>query len=399
MRGLDALYFTVGLVAVVLMVESSAQQAAVVLLAVGVGGVHLTSRSQYGRFSLVLAMAATAATLHESPLVAGLLVGMSILGKYSTGLIALISLVLATMASDGVPGAWVLFIGAFVITGLAVVVLGPSGMRSFVATAVMNKPVYLVDAGRGPVTEMRRAIRQTSVGVEGRLLSVPRLVALGLFAGVAVGFPLGVYRWFEGGSTVSLLGAALCVIAVASSYPRFDWNHVALTSPALAAALFMVYPGDGWLSALAAVLGAVCLASGWLGLLVELRRSDSRRDVASMRLLPVRRINGVWPDDVKVVVQTAGPEVFLVNRAAPMFYVASELVNPTKYDYPLSSTFGRSGQADVIAALDRGEIEWACHEPIGPPLGPSELEDYLSSRGEGLDTPLGSLTNHPPASP
>ena len=97
--------------------------------------------------------------------------------------------------------------------------------------------------------------------------------------------------------------------------------------------------------------------------------------------------------DGRRVRDTAGRRVLVLRSDAAQWYLALDLRNPTPYDYPLASTFGRAGQQVVAARLCRSDIEWCLMAPADAgPLTPHLLEEAVRSRMDPvLDTALGVL--------
>jgi hypothetical protein len=78
-----------------------------------------------------------------------------------------------------------------------------------------------------------------------------------------------------------------------------------------------------------------------------------------------------------------GEALLVLSTRAGFLYLASGITDPTPYDYPLVTTFGRDGLAETIDALRRGEIGAVCvdHDfsPENDPrrLQPRELLLYV----------------------
>jgi hypothetical protein len=60
--------------------------------------------------------------------------------------------------------------------------------------------------------------------------------------------------------------------------------------------------------------------------------------------------------------ETARP--FLLSPQAGFYYLLSGLENPTPYDYPLATAFGREGIEETVAAIEAGRIREVCIEPL-----------------------------------
>ncbi|MGD2060644.1 MAG: hypothetical protein PVF87_07255 [Acidimicrobiia bacterium] len=385
MRLLSSVYFIAGLAVAVLMLgDAGLDPLPVVALSVAAGGVHLTPFDQYGRWSLVTAMAAAAAVLFGFPWLAGLFVGLSIAGKYTTGLATAATLVPVSAVVIGLGFAARLSSGLVLTAAVVFAALGRRGIDAFLDRAVRNKQVYLRHGVVLPWHGARRSLGELRSGIAPLLDSIPSLLSyLVLLAGI-VAVPVGLVLAIADGSLFGALGAALCLIGVGAAFPRFDAAHARAVAPIVALGAWLSISPGGALVPLTVVLGALAILASVGRFYVMARRAEIRWDVPGMRLLPVTRVSGLWPDETGDLVTMAGSEVFLFHIHAAAFYLSGGLTNPTPYDYPLVSTFGPTGQAEVIESIENGRIEWVCHRPMHGPLTAVELQDYLNRL-----TPLG----------
>jgi hypothetical protein len=76
---------------------------------------------------------------------------------------------------------------------------------------------------------------------------------------------------------------------------------------------------------------------------------------------------------------TGGEPTLLLAPDASLYYLVSGLKNPTPFDYPLLTTFGRRGMNEVMMALDEGRIRAVCLKKLDWVLAPVELERYVAS--------------------
>jgi len=84
---------------------------------------------------------------------------------------------------------------------------------------------------------------------------------------------------------------------------------------------------------------------------------------------------------------------FILSPYAGFYYLVSGLKNPTSFDYPLATAFGRSGESEVIAAISRREIDTVFLGPQlnYPSLHPVLLARYIQGHME-RDRDLGGFT-------
>ena len=84
-----------------------------------------------------------------------------------------------------------------------------------------------------------------------------------------------------------------------------------------------------------------------------------------------------------------GP-LFLATSKAGFYYLLSGVPNPTPFDYPLATAFGRTGQEELVARIRRGEIAAVCLGfSGGGDLTPRPVVDAVrTTMKPGLPMPL-----------
>ena len=344
---------------VMILGASPGQAVTVALATLAFGGRQLGLHNHYGQISILMTLLAHLAVAVERNAVAGILLAVASTGRYSTGIAATgtLSLVLAIRSTSGevalLLGAW----SGGLLT--AALLLGFEGMRWFVVRAVCNKGVYLKTGTLGPITGIRRTLRQLKRG--SRSIALAHLAAHTL-PPLALAVSLGSL-WIGGAESVPAvpLAISLAVLAALASFPRYAALHAVAVAPlavtSLGASLMVVrLPAALWvaLSVISALLLLFCLWSRAR----EVGTGQYRRDLPSLRGLPAGPQGGLWPDQTDDLISAAGPSVFLLDPVAPFFYVCGSLQNPTPFDYPFASTFGVHGQAEVIRAIERGSVPW-----------------------------------------
>ncbi len=174
-------------------------------------------------------------------------------------------------------------------------------------------------------------------------------------------------------------------------YPRFDVYHMVATLPVFLWGLVLLAHaaqehgigvplggrgGAFLVPGLALLLFFVSFSQSFLrfsrGELVLTLRPHFRG-----ALLPVP-----WEERVRLHghllrAQAAKAPGFLVSPFAGFWYLVAAMKNPTPFDYPMSTAFGRKGEEQVIRALEAGAIPWVCWERGAWPLRPQRLEAYL----------------------
>jgi len=75
---------------------------------------------------------------------------------------------------------------------------------------------------------------------------------------------------------------------------------------------------------------------------------------------------------------------FILSPHAGFYYLVSGLKNPTSFDYPLATAFGRNGEAEVMAAISQREIHTVFLDSqwFSPTLRPVVLERYVREHME-----------------
>lgn len=115
-------------------------------------------------------------------------------------------------------------------------------------------------------------------------------------------------------------------------------------------------------------------------------------------LVPVRELTEIRTYAKTLAEGAGGEQIFLLSPEAGFYYLATGLQNPTAFDYPLATTFGRNGQAEVIAVISRGEIRAVCLDSRwSTPLSPLLLERYVVDHMERSND-LGFCTLYRPRS-
>lgn len=184
-------------------------------------------------------------------------------------------------------------------------------------------------------------------------------------------------------TTVTSFAAA----GFAGAYPRFDSPHLAWVAPAilvaLAAAVVRTAPA---VSRPVRVVG-VCLAAAWaafalLGPVGDWRSGDRVR-------VGLPHFAGAWTSreqrdradrDLRHL-DEALPErtVFIVLGKASFYYLAGGFRNPTRFDYPASTSIGKREADEILEGVADGTVRVAClADPTADvPLRADELERRL----------------------
>ncbi len=188
---------------------------------------------------------------------------------------------------------------------------------------------------------------------------------------VAVGI-LAAVRWKRIGSDPRL--AALLVFAAAATtvaYPRWNRYHMAYSLPCLLMALAAFgagrdalarrpWPATGGLAAGAALMAALCLLLvPTVGAIVHGARFSELPHFSGALLSPAERARLAEAASQFTLAARSRP-VFIVSPRAGFLYLASDVVNPTPYDFPSVTSVGRHGRARLLAAIAGGRLPVVC---------------------------------------
>ena len=165
--------------------------------------------------------------------------------------------------------------------------------------------------------------------------------------------------------------ASFAAAAAATIYPISDLSHLAYAIPVLllGAAIAATRLGLRQQRAAIAMLLWFLPATLWFALSPLFFAATGK--IAMMRLphyhgIPMRT------SDYDPLVRNVnslrhavrdGHRPYLITMHAGFYYLTTGLVNPTPFDYPAASAFGRHGESALIGALRRREIPEACLDP------------------------------------
>lgn len=210
------------------------------------------------------------------------------------------------------------------------------------------------------------------------------LPCLALAAGLAL--LLGARR---GGAPQALPILAFAAAGVATLFPRFDVLHVAYTAPILV--IVLAYALHAWREHLS--LSLLVAPALWTGLAVLLMATLPLRlahsPATELSTLPHLRgafVGGRdaagWQREAKRISSAVHGDhrVLLLLPDAGFRYLTSGLQNPTPFDFPFVTTFGRNGQQRVIDSLEAGRIRQVCLGRSWFGLEPTQLVHYVRAK-------------------
>jgi hypothetical protein len=338
----------------------------------------------YQPLATMLLLAALAATLAwrdgraaRTLALAGALAGLSFAAKQNVGAYAAVAVLAAALAGGGSGRvrAAALASGTFATTVVLtlVPVLATGGLRGFWDYGFASKGEYVDRGGisyADGIESQLYLVRYPVHGVVDAATAVVHAYELAVFVLVPVILLALAAAWLrtrgEDRARIAVVGAFSLAAAVAI-FPRADTAHVSFVFPVL-------------------LVGALCACKA----LVEEAHLRTAAAVLLAVLAPVVLARGLWPvaqlaqgtvqfsglPHTRGVLVEPAVETELANAAAalrrepgPVFaatsqagilYLVSGLENPTPFDYPLVSAFGRDGEERLAADVERGRFAAVC---------------------------------------
>jgi hypothetical protein len=319
----------------------------------------------------------------------GAAAALAFASKQDVGVYVLLALVI-TFAVERRLRSCLLALSSFgLVVGSMVGLLWLSGgLARYVDYGFTGKGAYV--HARVPFGTGLHGVVQTVRDVHSAASAEAAYWALGFFlpclalAGVAA-LLLGARRRVPRILPVVAFGAA----GAAALFPRFDVLHVAYTAPVLV--ILLAYAIHAWRSRLPSFLLAAAVA--WIGLAVLLMATLplrlARSPSANLSMLPHLRGTFVQEDDLvawereatRLRLATRGhSQVLLLVPDAGLRYLTTGLRNPTPFDFPFVTTFGRNGQQRVVDSLASGRIAQVCLGRNWFGLEPTKLVRYVRTR-------------------
>ncbi len=319
----------------------------------------------------------------------GAAAGLSFGSKQTLGLYGLAALLLTVALVSRRPGAKAprllsalsLVLGGFGLS--AVVVLAPvwlsGGAEKFLDYGFFNKGSYLSLGGWSYFYELGRLTQPLQTPADIAAWYRAYWQQMFLLPPIAFGALLGtrlVKSWDGRGLEVPVLlfvGAAFLDV-----FPRADGGHLSSAMPEIVLGLTYVWyrikPGlpRRWAQLARAGVGL------WLGVGLVLLLLPGGMHLASGNyqasnlphfrgaLMKIDQLAQISAQLEALKDKTVGEAPFLLTSQAAFYYLAGGLTNPTPFDYPLVTAFGRNGEAEVVAAIAGQQIRSVC---VGDPGG------------------------------
>jgi hypothetical protein len=315
--------------------------------------------------ALLVALKSRRAGSSGAALAGGSACALAFCSKQNVGIYALAALVVIYLVARR-PLASLWAVGSFAT--VTVFVLLPvaltGGLPRYLDYGFTGKGEYL--HAPGPFASTLTGVAQTVGDVRSLAGADAAYWALGFFLPVLALAALPFVRGAPAALPVVLFAAA----AAATLFPRFDTAHVAYAAPPLV--LLVAYALHEWRSRIHGL--AIVAIAGWVGIAVVLMATLpirlARSPDANLSTLPhlrgafvQRAEEAAWRAEGAKLVQAAHGDrsgLLLLIPDAGLRYLMTGLRNPTPFDFPFVTTFGRNGQQRVVAALASGRITRVC---------------------------------------
>jgi hypothetical protein len=295
--------------------------------------------------------------------------------------------------------AAVVIIVAFLLVSLVILlpVVLSGGMEEFLDYGFTNKRTYLRVSSLSYFDGVRALAKR--VQTIGSLEDMRWVYLQTIFLLPPLALVTAAIAWVaatqEQRGYLIIIGSFVAV-ALLGIYPRADIEHVIYAVPVLL--LCLVYASNVVLVRLSRygqqilqaslllwfVLGIALIGSGALGRTLspdyELSTLPHFRGVrlAKQEHVTLHR-------HAMALRATSDSQPFLLTPFAAFFYLVTGLENPTPFDYPLVTAFGLHGQADVMAAIQKGNIRSVCvKRRRGYRLSPDKLEQFIVDHMESV---------------
>jgi hypothetical protein len=315
--------------------------------------------------ALLVAIQSRRAPGRGAALAGGAACALAFCSKQNAGVYALAALAVVYLVSKRPLAAlWaaVSFAGVTFVVLLPVALTG--GLPRYLDYGFTGKGAYL--HAPGPFASTLTGVARTVGDVHSLAGADAAYWALGFFLPVVALAALPFVRGAPKALPVVLFAAA----SAATLFPRFDTAHVAYAAPPLV--LLVGYALHEWHSRVHRLV--IVAVAAWVGiaavLMATLPIRLARSPEANLSTLPhlrgafvQREEEAAWhAEGAKLIAAAHGNRsgLLLLVPDAGFLYLITGLRNPTPFDFPFVTTFGRNGQQQVVDALASGRIARVC---------------------------------------
>ena len=327
---------------------------------------------------------------------AGLLAGLTFAAKPNVGGAALAAAALSLAAVPPCPAASLRGAALFGAAAALPVVLpllpflAPGGgMGDLLEYVALNKGTYLRVAGVPYTESVVRAVRLFLAPPRSGSEFLDVVLAFRSFV-LPAALLAFLVAWARRGGAERRSGAVLVLFSLAALsaiFPRADVSHLAYALPVPLLAAVWALPATKRspvtrraviaVGGLLAVIVSAALLRGPVGLL---RGTWTFLGLPHVRgvLFPASGAPEVRRQAAELRRAAAGQPLFLLSSDAAFWSLVSGVRNPTPFDCPRSTAFGRTGEARLLLDIESGRLSRVCMAPSPDwRLRPLLLEDAV----------------------
>lgn len=319
---------------------------------------------------------------------AGVMAGLSFASKQNVGTFALAALVATLLAVEPTRAglrratAATLAFGVVAATTVATM-LASGGIRRTLGALGLDKGEYL-EHGVVPyhrtLLDRSRALIEPQVWIDqvaGRdrdlLVQTPKALLPVVTALLLVAAWIAWARRLRRARRLEprlVAVSAFALAGFASAIPRLDIIHLLWVAPPLIAASGVAATFLVRATGRAPRLVSAALASGWAlfvlgGPLADWRGDHVRLDLPHFAGVRTKESTRTQAREAVDGLRSAASDraILVVVRQASFYYLAAELRNPTRFDYPAVTIIGDDEVEEILHEVRRGTIETACLPP------------------------------------
>ncbi len=314
--------------------------------------------------ALLVALVSRQHDTRTTALAGGAACALAFCSKQNVGIYALAALLVTYLAGRRLlPMLWATTAFVLVTCVVLLPVVASGGLARYVDYGFSGKGAYL--HAPGPFGSTLSEVASTVAGVHSLAQADAAYWALGFFLPMlAAGSLLFVRR-----TPAALPIVAFAAAGAATLFPRFDTAHVSYAAPPLI--LLVAYVLHAQRAHISRAL--VIAIAAWVGFAVVLMATLpirlARSADAELSTLPHLRGAFVQPEEQSRWEQEGATllsaargsrSLLLLVPDAGFRYLITGLHNPTAFDFPFVTTFGKNGQQRVIDSLASGRIRRVC---------------------------------------
>lgn len=339
----------------------------------------------------------------------GVAIGLCFSAKQNTGILIAVAVTLSlayTYWSIGwkrlVVAAGVPLLLGFVlpIACCLVPVFVSGGLPEFLDFAFLGKVRYLECAGISWIDTVRHSI-PTHYSVENwrdLLRYLKSIVEFGIqLLPIGTGLAVAIY-WLKRPDErhIVFTVAIFALMILFNVYPRANFFHMQFTTSILFTVMWISLARIGLLDRLnKRLVGALCIVvmgnlimfqvRAWLSIASE---EVTVSAVHPYRWIPVKRriLDNQLRDARELFAAVRANPTFLLFYDAARYYLLTGIRNPTPFDYPLATVFGRNGEQQLIQTIEAGRLRLVCVGSRYPDaqLDPEELLVFVEKNMDSM---------------